>query len=103
MSQVTDRLITLLLHRDEHGQKKYGTTLDRKDLSIEQWLQHLIEELLDGAGYAEAAKREVEALHKQRNDLREALNDLLGASLASDFNEHWDAYKNAERIYNETK
>jgi hypothetical protein len=52
MSQITEQLIQQLRERDAKGLAKYGTTLDRTDLSPQQWLQHLIEELLDGAGYA---------------------------------------------------
>ena len=58
-SDVTKALIRELINRDEHGRKKYGVNLDRDDLSLEQWLQHQKEELLDGAGYAEAALRKI--------------------------------------------
>lgn len=53
VSEVT----RLLVERDAAGRKKYGTTLDRTDLSHADWLQHMAEELLDAAGYALAAKR----------------------------------------------
>lgn len=55
VSEVTRQLI----ERDQAGRKKYGTTLDRDDLTLAEWLQHMAEELLDGAGYALAAKREL--------------------------------------------
>lgn len=58
VSEVTRQLI----ERDAHGQRKYGTSLDRTDLSLGDWLQHQAEELMDGAGYALAAKREYERL-----------------------------------------
>lgn len=61
-SGVTAALIGQLLARDSHGREKYGTTLDRGDLSLSDWLQHQAEELMDGAGYALAAKREAERL-----------------------------------------
>ncbi|RZZ81436.1 hypothetical protein [Pseudoxanthomonas winnipegensis] len=56
-SETTKTLIQMLIQRDQAGRAKYGTTLDRTDLTHEQWLQHLIEELLDGAGYALRAKQ----------------------------------------------
>lgn len=37
--------------RAELGLKKYGTTLDRKDLTTDQWLEHTYQELLDAACY----------------------------------------------------
>ena len=57
VSENTARLIGLLQHRDAVGREKYGVTLDRDDLSLSVWLQHMTEELLDGAGYAQAALR----------------------------------------------
>ncbi len=57
-SKITQALITQIVERDLHGRKKYGVTLDRDDLTPNQWLQHMAEELMDGAGYALAAKRE---------------------------------------------
>jgi hypothetical protein len=57
VGSVTQTLVQQLIDRDAKGRAKYGTTLDRTDLTRNEWLQHLIEELLDAAGYAEAAKR----------------------------------------------
>lgn len=57
VSATTQALIDLLIERDRSGLAKYGTTLDRTDLTRDEWLQHMAEELLDGAGYALAAKR----------------------------------------------
>ena len=52
-SKYEERVIEKIRNRAEIGLKKYGTTMARKDLSILEWLQHLQEELLDGAGYIE--------------------------------------------------
>lgn len=57
VSETTRRMIDLLVARDRVGLAKYGTTLDRTDLTRDQWLLHMVEELLDGAGYALAALR----------------------------------------------
>ncbi len=54
ISDITRQLI----ERDMRGRQKYGATLDRSDLSLADWLQHMAEELMDAAGYALAAKRE---------------------------------------------
>lgn len=62
VSATTATLINQIIERDAHGKAKYGTTLDRTDLSLTDWLQHQAEELADGAGYALAAKREAERL-----------------------------------------
>lgn len=62
VSATTATLINQIIERDTRGKAKYGTTLDRTDLSLTDWLQHQAEELADGAGYALAAKREAEKL-----------------------------------------
>jgi hypothetical protein len=56
-SQTTQALIRMLVERDRRGLAKYGQTLDRPDLTRAEWLQHMAEEMLDGAGYALAAIR----------------------------------------------
>lgn len=69
-SLVTQSLVQQLIDRDAHGQAKYGTSMDREDLTLEEWLQHQTEELLDGAGYATAAKREVIKMQNEISVLR---------------------------------
>ncbi len=49
------RLLTL---RSKIGISKYNTTLEDSNLPTLDWLQHLQEELLDGACYIERLKRE---------------------------------------------
>jgi len=49
--QTTERLVGLLRQRHAQGLAKYGVTVDRGDLTPEEWAQHAIEELLDGAAY----------------------------------------------------
>jgi len=45
--------------RSQRGMKKYGTNLERKDLNIQDWLNHLQEELMDATLYIEKLKSEV--------------------------------------------
>jgi hypothetical protein len=51
MSKLLYDVIDDILFREEKGRAEYGTTMDRKDLSEEQWLQHAYEEALDLAIY----------------------------------------------------
>lgn len=53
MSVVEESVAKKLIRRSEIGFRKYGTTMERKDLSLEQWLVHLQEELMDAAVYVE--------------------------------------------------
>jgi hypothetical protein len=56
---VVYRIATLLKTRSETGIRKYGTTLDRTDLSVKQWIDHAIEESLDHALYLMKIKEEL--------------------------------------------
>jgi hypothetical protein len=56
---VVYRIAMLLKTRSETGIRKYGTTLDRTDLEVKQWIDHAIEEALDLALYLERVKSEL--------------------------------------------
>ena len=45
--------------RSDVGQRKYGTTLNREDLSRLEWINHLQEELMDAILYCERLKSEL--------------------------------------------
>jgi hypothetical protein len=47
MSQVTEQVISDINARELKGIETYGTTMDRNDLTQDQWLQHAYEESLD--------------------------------------------------------
>lgn len=49
---VRGKLLFMVEARQSVGRKKYGHSIDRDDLTREEWLQHLLEEMLDGAQYA---------------------------------------------------
>jgi len=51
MSKLLDELISEFESREQRGFQKYGTTMDRQDLSFQEWLQHFKEELMDGLLY----------------------------------------------------
>lgn len=48
---IVEQVRADLLDRSQKGIQKYGTTLDRDDLTETQWMQHAYEEMLDGALY----------------------------------------------------
>lgn len=54
---IVDGVIDQLIDRANVGKKKYNTDLDRTDLSTLDWLNHLQQELLDGANYIEKIKK----------------------------------------------
>jgi len=50
---IVESVVNRFKERSEVGITKYGTTLDRKDLSTLEWMIHFREELMDGLLYLE--------------------------------------------------
>lgn len=46
-------------NRQNEGLKKYGVTMDRKDLSAIEWINHAQEEIMDLLLYLEKLKAEI--------------------------------------------
>ena len=59
---IVAAVVQKFLQRSELGQQKYGTTLDRGDLTTLQWIQHAQDELMDGILYLEKLKTQVEGV-----------------------------------------
>ena len=53
--------------RAEKGYNKYGTDMDRTDLSVAEWAQHLREELMDGLVYLTRLKKDIIKLEEELN------------------------------------
>ena len=57
MSKVNDKIINRVIDkiqkRAEAGYKKYGVGFDKDEQSLDTWLNHLQEELMDAANYIE--------------------------------------------------
>ena len=64
MSSIEYKVCTKITQRANVGKKKYGTTMDRKDLTKLQWLKHAQEEAMDLAVYLEKLIQELEELKK---------------------------------------
>jgi hypothetical protein len=52
-------IVSQFVKRSEIGKSKYGTTLDRTDLSVLEWIQHAQEEHMDAILYLEKLKHEL--------------------------------------------
>lgn len=55
---IVESVIKKFKDRSDVGIKKYGTTLDRKDINFDGWAEHLQQELMDGILYLERLKKE---------------------------------------------
>lgn len=54
---VVYSVISQFKQRADFGMKKYGTNLDRTDLSVLDWIQHAQEEHMDAILYLEKLKQ----------------------------------------------
>lgn len=83
MSEIESAVCGKIMGRANVGRRKYGVGVDRTDLSRQQWLQHLQEELMDGAVYVERIMREspypcgeCERLREMNTELAKEANAL---------------------------
>jgi hypothetical protein len=61
---IVQTVIDKFVARAEMGEKKYGVTLDREDLSIEDYINHALEEHMDAILYLQKVKT---MLEQQKN------------------------------------
>jgi hypothetical protein len=55
---IVNKVIQSFIERSEVGFNKYGTNLDRKDLSALEWINHAQQEAMDMILYLEKLKQE---------------------------------------------
>jgi hypothetical protein len=61
---VVDSIIDKFIDRATIGKPKYRTDLDRNDLSLEDWLEHSIQEKMDDILYMQ---KTLKVLHEAKN------------------------------------
>ena len=54
--KIVESVINKFKERSEAGIKKYGVTLERNDLSLQDWIKHAQEEAMDFILYLEKLK-----------------------------------------------
>jgi hypothetical protein len=75
-SKIIDSIIEDLESREKKGLETYGTTVDRNDLTQEEWMQHLYEELLDSAVYLKKLIHMNTSIKSEVNRLQDVLDQL---------------------------
>jgi len=60
VSDVENAVCDLIQSRAVRGLHKYGVTIERDDIDLLGWIQHLQEELADALVYLERIKKEVQ-------------------------------------------
>ena len=61
---VAVQVANKILDRADRGFKKYGATLDRGDLTLRDWANHLQEELMDATDYLQVIINKMDQLEK---------------------------------------
>ena len=64
---VVDSVIDRFIERATVGKAKYGTTMDRNDLSLEEWIDHALMEHMDSILYLTKIKK---VIGRNKNDVR---------------------------------
>ena len=57
--QIVLSVLAKYAERSNKGLRKYGTTLDREDLTIFDWINHAQEEAMDFTLYLERIRKEI--------------------------------------------
>lgn len=56
---IITNIKSIIDRQQEKGLKKYGKTVDQADLSIEEWIEHTQEEIVDTLIYLECIKQKM--------------------------------------------
>lgn len=59
VDSIVKIILQKFINRAEFGKNKYGTDLDRTDLSLIDWINHSQEEAMDNILYLEKLKQEL--------------------------------------------
>ena len=54
--KIIERVVNKIKSRSDIGYKKYGVTLEDDEQTLDTWLNHLQEELMDAVNYIEKAR-----------------------------------------------
>lgn len=71
-SKILQEVIDDLVSREKKGLETYGTTVDREDYELKNWLQEAYEECLDKCIYLKAAIKKIE----NAQNIQEAKSNL---------------------------
>jgi len=59
LDSIVESVVIKYKERANLGLTKYGTNLDRTDLNVKDWVEHLQQELMDAVLYLEKLKSEL--------------------------------------------
>jgi hypothetical protein len=88
LDSVNEEVIELIKANAAKGLSEYGKTMDRTDLSLEEWLIHLRSELLDATVYVTKILQELEDI---KTKIFQELEDIKAyGNLVLDYDDKMD-------------
>ena len=72
MSKVEDEVCEEIQERAKVGLNKYGVTMERDDLTHDEWLEHLQHELMDAIVYVQRLRTREQTLEAKLRELVES-------------------------------
>jgi hypothetical protein len=57
--KIVEQVVSKFNERSQRGITKYGSTLERNDLDVVDWMNHLQEELMDAILYLDRMKKDI--------------------------------------------
>lgn len=83
VDSVVRSVIDKFISRSVFGKQKYGTDLDRTDLTAVDWIQHAQEEQMDGILYLEKLKKEILVIEENLKKMEEAAKNSTNVTRAA--------------------
>lgn len=74
-TEIEELVIEKIRRRRDAGRAKYVETMERTDLSLEDWLRHAQEEAMDLSIYLERSMRDVRQAVEMRKKMEQDLHD----------------------------
>jgi hypothetical protein len=79
--KIIEQVINKIKSRSDVGYKKYGVTLHEDNQSLDTWLTHIQEELMDAVNYIEKAKAVLideieECMLKKAKDFNDNIDNI---------------------------
>jgi uncharacterized protein YpuA (DUF1002 family) len=79
--KIIEQVINKIKSRSDVGYKKYGVTLHEDNQSLDTWLTHIQEELMDAVNYIEKAKAVLideieECMLKKAEDFNDNIDNI---------------------------
>ena len=97
MSRVEDEVCEMIQQRAKVGLNKYGVTMEREDLTHDEWLEHLQHELMDAIVYIQRLRTREESIIQK---LQRLINE---PEPVSDFDKTEQYYRSFDTLANYRK